>query len=90
MSIPTQQKAQLLLRHAGPYAVETVPVPELQPGEVLVRVDAAGINPSDWKTRFTEYSAFFKEYPVQQGHDVAGTVVKLSEGVTTLTVGDKV
>ena len=90
MAIPNQQKALFLLHHAGPYSVETTPVHTLEPGEVLVRVDATDLNPSDWKTRFTEYSAVHKEYPAVQGHDVAGTVVQVSQGVTEFAVGDRV
>jgi len=93
MSVPAQQKALRLQSHAGPYAVDTVAIPSLAPGEVLVRVEAAALNPSDWKTRFTEYSFVLRlggKYPAKQGGDIAGTVARLGEGVTTLAVGDKV
>ncbi|TCD61826.1 hypothetical protein EIP91_007843, partial [Steccherinum ochraceum] len=91
MSVPAEQKVLLLLQHAGPYEIRSVPNHTLQAGEVLVRVEAAGLNPSDWKTRFTEYSfALGGVYPARQGHDVAGTIVQLGEGVTAFAVGDKV
>lgn len=92
MSIPTDQKALRLMRHAGPYEVLTVPVPTLDPGEILVRIDVAGLNPADWKCRFIDSFAYIfnNDYPAQQGHDIAGTVVKAGEGVTAFAVGDKV
>ncbi|TCD63568.1 hypothetical protein EIP91_005239 [Steccherinum ochraceum] len=91
MSIPAEQKALFLLQHAGPYEIRSVPNHALEAGEVLVRVEAAGLNPTDWKTRFTELSmALGGNYPARQGQDVVGTIVQLGEGVTAFAVGDKV
>ena len=91
MTIPTEQKALRLLHHAGPYEIHTIPVLTLEPGEVLVRVEAAGLNPADWKMRFTEYSSVLNnDYPALEGLDVAGTIVKLGEDVTEFEIGDKV
>lgn len=89
MSIPATQKALRLQSLLGSYAVDTVPVPILERGEVLVRVEAAALNPSDWKTRLTNYSMVINVYPGKQGLDAAGTVVQIGEGVTGLIVGDK-
>ena len=89
MAIPTEQKALRLQEHAGAYAVDTVPVATLEPGEILVRVEAAGLNPVDWKTRFNR-TFVITSYPAKQGIDVAGTVVQLGEGVTRFKIGDKV
>ncbi|WP_137295692.1 NADPH:quinone reductase [Nocardioides dongxiaopingii] len=57
------------------------------PGEVLVRVVRAGVNPTDWKFR-----AVMKSIPgeVVPGQDGAGTVEALGEGVENLQVGDRV
>lgn len=90
MSTPTQQKALLLLSHAGSYEVANVDVPKVEAGEVLVRVEAATLNPTDWKTRFTEYSFVLPGYPAKQGMDVGGVVAAVGEGVTGFKVGDKV
>lgn len=91
MSVPKEYKAIRLLRHAGDYEIHTLPIHILESGEILVRVDAAGLNPSDWKTRYIqEFAGYLKPYPAQQGHDVVGTVAQLGEGVTTFAVGDKV
>jgi NADPH:quinone reductase-like Zn-dependent oxidoreductase len=71
--------------------VRDVPVPEPGPGQVLVRVKAAGINPGEAKVRegvFRErYPAAF---PSGQGSDFAGVVDRLGRGVTTVAIGEDV
>ena len=65
------------------------PVPA--PGEVLVRVRAAGVNPIDWKLASGAYKAFFPyAFPVIPGWDVAGDVAALGPGVTGFAIGDHV
>lgn len=71
--------------------VDEVPVPEPAAGQVLVRVLAAGVNPIDWKFR----SGMLREaaplaLPHTPGADLAGTVERLGEGVTELSVGQAV
>ena len=55
--------------------LEDVPAPELGPGDVLVRVHAAGVNPVDWKIR-AGYLKAFRPYPLPfiPGWDVSGVV----------------
>ncbi|MER6000294.1 NADP-dependent oxidoreductase [Nonomuraea angiospora] len=68
-----------------------VPAPEPQPGEVLVEVRAAGVNPVDWKVRAGMHRAFLPlSLPAVLGREVAGTVVRTGPGVTRLAVGDAV
>src|SRR5215472_2745776 len=71
--------------------VVEVPVPEPGPGEVLVQVKAAGINPGEAKIRqgllHTRWPATF---PSGQGSDLAGIVTKTGPGVTGFSVGDEV
>lgn len=81
------QKALFQLDPAGTLAVREYPVPSPGPGEILVEIRAAGLNPVDWKM---EEFKFVKEYPAVIGIDAAGVVKVLGEGVTTLVVGDKV
>ena len=66
---------------------EDVPMPEIGPGEVLVRVRGAGICGSDLP-RVHDNGAFF--YPIILGHEFAGDVVEIGEGVTSVSVGDKI
>ena len=67
--------------------IEEVPVPEPRPTEVLVRVQAAGVNPADWKQRA---GMGFLTPPFTLGWDVAGVVERTGFGVTTLQPGDRV
>jgi NADPH:quinone reductase-like Zn-dependent oxidoreductase len=65
--------------------------PSPNPGEVLVRVHAAGVNPIDWKIRSGATAKMFPtNFPAILGYDFAGTVQALGEGVTGFAVGDRV
>jgi NADPH:quinone reductase-like Zn-dependent oxidoreductase len=65
--------------------------PKPGPGEVLVRVQGAGINPVDWKMRSGAAKERFPvEFPAILGRDVAGIVRELGEGVTNFKEGDRV
>ncbi|KAI0077458.1 GroES-like protein [Panus rudis PR-1116 ss-1] len=87
--IPTHQKALILPAKFGTYTISEIPVPTpVGPGEVLIRVDAAAINPVDWE--IPEWGIIVEKYPAVIGSDAAGVVVKVGEGVTYLKVGDKV
>ena len=63
--------------------------PESGPGEVLVRVVAAGTNPIDAKLRAAGGSRGL-EAPVVLGADVSGVVEEVGPGVTDLAAGDEV
>lgn len=64
-----------------------IPIPVLQPGEVLVQVKACGICGSDIP-RVLGKGAHF--YPITIGHEFSGDVVKLGDGVANVTVGQRV
>ncbi|WP_207954680.1 NADP-dependent oxidoreductase [Saccharopolyspora elongata] len=74
----------------GPEVLQEVrldrPVPG--PGEVLIRVRAAGLNPTDWKHR--AYKVFLGEPPLVLGWDVSGVVEAVGVGVTLHKPGDEV
>ena len=56
-------------------AVSEQPVPPVGPGEVLVRVKAAGVNPVDWKVMSGGLASLMvAQFPVVPGWDVAGVV----------------
>jgi L-iditol 2-dehydrogenase len=66
--------------------VETIPVPEIGPGEVLVKIHTCGICGTDLKKIHTgSHSA-----PRVFGHEMAGTIVAIGDGVTKYAVGDRV
>jgi NADPH:quinone reductase-like Zn-dependent oxidoreductase len=61
------------------------------PGEVLVRVAAAGINPVDWKIREGYMKDFVPfVFPAILGNELAGTIEAVGSDVTGLAVGDEV
>lgn len=68
-----------------------LPTPEPGPGEVLVRVVCAGVNPADWKTREGKLSAYIDyHFPFVLGFDLTGIVATAGEGVTAFRPGDRV
>ncbi len=69
--------------------IEQAPKPEPGPGEVLVRVHAASVNPIDWKVRQGALEEFVPiQFPAIAGQDLAGVVTAVGEGVNDLDVGD--
>jgi NADPH:quinone reductase-like Zn-dependent oxidoreductase len=90
-------KAVRLHEFGGPGVLryEDAPVPELKPGEVLVRVHAAGINPPDWYLR-EGYKTLPPEWqppialPAIPGSDVSGVVEAVATDVQDFSVGDEV
>lgn len=68
-----------------------VPEPKVGPGEVLVRVKAAGVNPVDWKLAAGYLDSILEvRYPVIPGWDVAGVVEAVGEDTFDYAVGDEV
>jgi NADPH:quinone reductase-like Zn-dependent oxidoreductase len=71
--------------------VRDVPVPEPGPGQVLIKVKAAGINPGEAKIREGAlHERWPATFPSGQGSDFAGVVEKPSLDVTTVEPGDAV
>ncbi|MDT7803252.1 MAG: hypothetical protein QOI78_6685, partial [Actinomycetota bacterium] len=71
--------------------VEDVPRPAPGPGQVLVEVRAAGINPGEISIRRgLLHDRFPATFPSGQGSDFAGVVAGLGDGVEEIEVGDEV
>src|SRR5580693_4937157 len=86
-------KAIVVHQYGGPDVLEfeDYPDPVAGPGEVLVQVAAASVNPIDYKRRAGLTQDFYPMYfPSLIGVDIAGTVVKLGTGVEGFSVGDQV
>ena len=86
-------KAIVVHQYGGPEVLklEDYPDPVAGPGEVLVRVAAASVNPIDYKRRAGLTKDFYPmKFPGLIGVDMAGTVVKIGPGVEDFSVGDKV
>ncbi len=71
---------------SGVVAVESIPVPEIGPGELLIRVETCGICHTDLKK--IEYNLLAP--PRIYGHETAGVVAEVGEGVTRYQPGDRV
>lgn len=74
----------------GPEVLHKARVPRPRPGisEILVRVRAAGVNPTDWKHRASR--TFLGDPPYVLGWDVSGVVESVGLGVTLFSPGDEV
>ncbi len=76
----------VVYRGVNDLRLETLPVPRLGPGELLVRVAVCGVCPTDIK------KIHFGTVPPPRvfGHETAGTIVQLGRGVKKFGVGDRV
>ena len=86
-------KAIVVHQYGGPEVLkfEDYPDPVPGPGEVLVRVAAASVNPIDYKRRAGLTKDFYPmQFPSLIGVDVAGTVVEIGPGVEGFFAGDQV
>lgn len=90
----TTSRAVLLESFGGPenLTVHDVPAPQAGPGQIRVKVRAAGLNPMDWvMTSDAETAARFGlTLPARYGTDYAGVVDQVGAGVTGYAVGDRV
>jgi NADPH:quinone reductase-like Zn-dependent oxidoreductase len=75
----------------GPEVLELVELDRPSPGpvEVLVRVHAAGVNPTDWKAR-ARGGTLYGSGPFVPGYDVSGVVEAVGPGVRMYSPGDEV
>jgi L-iditol 2-dehydrogenase len=88
--IPTTQRVSVLDTELR-LRVEERPVPAPEPGEVLIRVRSVGICGSD--IHYFEHGRiadFVVESPLVLGHEASGEIVALGQGVTDLSIGDRV
>lgn len=80
-------KAALLTAYGEPLEIREAPAPEPGPGEVLLRVEAAGVCHSDL-TVASGRSNILERLPAVLGHEIAGRVAGWGEGVTGLREGE--
>lgn len=83
------QKALYLQSKQGSFEiVENVDIPKPGAGQLLVRIQASGLNPVDWKIQ--KYGAWIENYPAILGSDIAGVVEALGDDVSGFATGDRV
>lgn len=81
-------KAALLLNPGEPASIETIVVDSPGPNEVLVKIVASGVCHTDLTVKNLNGNGM--PFPIVLGHEGAGIVVEIGEGVTHLKVGDPV
>ena len=80
-------RAAVLYEPGSRIVVEDVEIGEPGPGEVLVKVEAAGVCHTDWEV---QRGLLPHKMPVILGHEGAGRVAALGDGVAGINLGDKV
>ncbi|MGI5193259.1 S-(hydroxymethyl)mycothiol dehydrogenase [Streptomyces sp. CA-288835] len=82
----THQVRAVVARGKGaPVSLETINVPDPGPGEALVKIEACGVCHTDLHYR---EGGINDEFPFLLGHEAAGVVESVGEGVTDVTPGD--
>lgn len=79
---------QQVMTEPGKIEFREVPMPEISEGEVLIKIMKIGICGSDIHVYHGEHP--FTSYPVTQGHEVSGEIVKVGSSVDGLKAGQKV
>lgn len=70
--------------------IEDIPVPQVGPGQMLVKIDYVGICGTDVEFYKSGMCPPFTKLPLVLGHENCGTVCEVGEGVTKFKVGDRV
>ena len=84
-------KAYLVKKYKSPVEAGDAPEPRVGDHEVLVDINAAGVNLLDAKVRDGEFKLFLPyKAPFVLGHDLAGVVSRVGSAVTRFTAGDEV
>ena len=81
-------RAVTVTEYGATPAVAEIPTPEPEPGQVLIKIRAAGINPMDATLASGAWKPMPGTFPMVLGADCAGTVEKLGEGASRFSVGD--
>lgn len=83
------QQALSLVDKQGKLTLGSRDIPKPGPGELLVKVKAAALNPVDWKIQHAHFPVD-APLPLILGTDIAGEVEEVGEGVTRFLKGDRV
>ncbi len=83
-------KAYVVEKANGPFREVEIATPQPLHGQVLVRVQASGVNPLDLKIRAGEAAHARQPLPAVLGLDMAGSVEAVGDGVSAFQPGDEV
>src|SRR5712664_1535715 len=85
-------KAAVLNEFKEPLEFKEVPQPQLEPGDVLIKVEACGVCHSDLHVADGDWTQFARivKRPLILGHEIAGRVVERGAAARELQVGDRV
>ncbi|MEU9382998.1 zinc-dependent alcohol dehydrogenase family protein [Streptomyces sp. NPDC048279] len=83
-------RAVVLQEFGTPLILSEVEMPTAGPGQVLVKVEASGVNPLDTKIRAGKAAHAKSALPAVLGMDLAGVVEEVGAGVTDFAPGDEV
>jgi NADPH:quinone reductase-like Zn-dependent oxidoreductase len=86
-------RSVIFRRYGGPEVLEIsdVPRPKAPPGQFVVRVVTAALNPGEARIREGEFAAQWPaHFPEGQGNDFAGIVAEIGDGTSGFAVGDGV
>ena len=85
-------KAVVFEQFGGPEVLKYVdlPIPTPGPGQVLVKMRAAGVCKADWRVRTGRCQWLTCPFPVTLGYEMAGTIEALGPGVSGFSVGQPV
>ncbi|MFD9964512.1 S-(hydroxymethyl)mycothiol dehydrogenase [Amycolatopsis sp. NPDC058986] len=83
--MPQQVRGVVALKQGAPVEVADIVIPDPGPGEAVVRVQACGVCHTDLHYR---EGGINDQFPFLLGHEAAGVVESVGDGVTDLAVGD--
>ncbi|KAG6810233.1 hypothetical protein H0H92_012799 [Tricholoma furcatifolium] len=87
MSSPSVQNALFLESKQGAFVLRQTSIPKPSEGQLLVRNEAVGLNPLDWKIQ--KFGRFIETFPAIIGLDAAGVVEEVGGGVEGFEKGDR-
>jgi NADPH:quinone reductase-like Zn-dependent oxidoreductase len=90
MTANPDMRALIVQEAGGAFTEVRMPRPVPREGEVLVRIDASGVNPLDTKIRAGTAAHARHPLPAVLGMDLAGIVEAIGPGVSGVRVGDEV
>ncbi|CAD5212524.1 unnamed protein product [Bursaphelenchus okinawaensis] len=88
-TVPATQKAAVFDEFGGKLDIREIPVPEIGPDDILVKVQYSGVCHTDLHVWLGDFPLQTKAPPIVGGHEGAGVVVKAGSNVTNFKIGDR-